>query len=73
MKLNKQIGAFKNHDSMLHTYECRHSYVLTLLVIDSTIDPNPTRIPQHTHMHSLFYRSLSYRSNCKIGGVFFLC
>lgn len=62
MKLNKQIGAFKNHDSMLHTYECRHSYVLTLLVIDSTIDPNPTRIPP-THTHALTFFIGTYHTD----------
>lgn len=51
MKLNKQIGAFKNHDSMLRTYECRHFYKCAHIVGHRSYyrpqpHPNP---PTHTH------------------------
>lgn len=56
MKLNKQIGAFKNHDSMLHTYECRHSYKCAHIVGHRSYyrpqpHPNP---PTHTHALTFF-------------------
>lgn len=56
MKLNKQIGAFKNHDSMLHTYECRHSYKCAHIVGHRSYyrpqpHPNP---PTHTYALTVF-------------------